>query len=330
MAASRTPEPPDTETASYSKMSVGDVEAIGSHCQMPFCHQLDFLPFRCESCKGCVSCPSLPSQQTNPPLTAFSRKYCLDHRTETAHSCPNKGAWARARTQKQLDPNYKPTPRPTVLTHEQQCSDPSCKTLINTPLVTGVHCDKCNREYCLKHRFTYDHNCANLVPLGARPAGASQKERGLAALEKLKAWGVAKRAAVPKVPQSKTKTEAAARVTATANLKKTAKGDEKIPLDKRVYIYVEASSDTVTSKIPKGTFFYSKEFRVGRVLDLAAKSLQVANLNNRSESEEDKLRVFHVEGGRLLEFGEKLGASVQTGNTVVLLRGVGAGMAAAP
>lgn len=37
---------------SYSTMSVGDVEAIGAHCQAPFCHQLDFLPFRCESCKG--------------------------------------------------------------------------------------------------------------------------------------------------------------------------------------------------------------------------------------------------------------------------------------
>lgn len=53
-------------------------------------------------------------------------------------------------------------------------------------------------------------------------------------------------------------------------------------------------------------------------------------MNNRSESEEDKLRVFHVEGGRLLEFGEKLGQSVQTGNTIVLLRGVGAGMAKTP
>lgn len=44
-------DPPDQ--ASYTKMSVGDVEAIGAHCQMPFCRQLDFLPFKCESCKGC-------------------------------------------------------------------------------------------------------------------------------------------------------------------------------------------------------------------------------------------------------------------------------------
>lgn len=37
---------------SYSKMDTGDVEAIGANCQMPFCRQLDLLPFRCESCKG--------------------------------------------------------------------------------------------------------------------------------------------------------------------------------------------------------------------------------------------------------------------------------------
>jgi hypothetical protein len=33
-------------------MATADVEAIGAHCQMSFCHQLDFLPFKCESCKG--------------------------------------------------------------------------------------------------------------------------------------------------------------------------------------------------------------------------------------------------------------------------------------
>lgn len=132
------------------------------------------------------------------------------------------------------------------------------------------------------------------------------------------------------MPQSKAKQSAAQSIAATATLKKTAKGDDKIPQDKRIYLYVEASSDTITAKIPKGNFFYSTEFSVGRVLDLAAKSLQVSNLNNRSESEEDKLRVFHVEGGRLLEFGEKLGQSLKTGNTIVLLRGVGPGMAPAP
>lgn len=216
------------------------------------------------------------------------------------------------------------------MTHEQQCADASCKTLINTPLVTGVHCDKCNRSYCLKHRFTYEHNCENLTPIGARPKQETQKEKGRAALDKLRAWGAAKKASMPKAPVSKTKQAAAAQAQELATLKRTAKGEAKIPQEKRVYLYVEASADTITAKLPKGNFFYSTEYSVGRVLDLAAKSLQVSNVNNKVEGEDDKLRVFHVEGGRLLEYGEKLGASVQTGNTIVLLRGVGAGMAQTP
>ena len=195
-----------------------------------------------------------------------------------------------------------------------------------------MHCDKCNRSYCLKHRFTNDHNCANLTPLGARPAttGPTQRERGIAALDKLRAWGLKKKESLPKTPQTKTKAAAAQRIQETATLKKTAKGDPSIPADKRIYLYVEASSETLSAKIPKGNFFYNREFTVGRMLDLAAKSLQVSNLNNRSESEEDKLRVFHVEGGRLVGFGEKVGQCLQSGNTVVLLRGVGPGMVGTP
>jgi hypothetical protein len=116
---------------------------------------------------------------------------------------------------------------------------------------------------------------------------------------------------------------AAQRVRATAELKKNAKGDAKVPTEKRIYLTVEASADTTKAKHPTGQFFYSSEWSIGRILDLAATSLQVENLNNRVDGEADKLRVFHVEGGRLLDFGEKLGAAVKTGNTLVLLRGVG-------
>jgi len=58
-------------------------------------------------------------------------------------------------------------------------------------------------------------------------------------------------------------------------------------------------------------------------LDEAARSLQVQNVNNQGMDEKDKLRVFHVEGGRLLDFSEKLGSAVVSGNRLVLLRGVG-------
>jgi hypothetical protein len=115
----------------------------------------------------------------------------------------------------------------------------------------------------------------------------------------------------------------AARLIAVNTLKKTAKGDPKLPPEKRVYMYVEAEAATTKSKLPSGEFYYSREWVVGRVLDAAARSLQVENINNQGVEERDKLRVFHVEGGRLLEFSEKVGEAVASGNRLVLLRGVG-------
>jgi hypothetical protein len=110
---------------------------------------------------------------------------------------------------------------------------------------------------------------------------------------------------------------------AVNNLKKSAKGDAKLPPEKRVYIYVDAEAATTTSKFPSGEFYYSKDWVIGRVLDAAAKALQVENINNQGLDEKSKLRVFHVEAGRLLEFSEKVGDSLISGNRIVLLRGVG-------
>ncbi|KAI9774784.1 MAG: hypothetical protein M1835_005983 [Candelina submexicana] len=157
----------------------------------------------------------------------------------------------------------------------------------------------------------------------ARPARfdpQAQTERAKTALSRLRTWGKEKQTAV--LPKPKPSSNAA-RLVAINQLKKSAKGDDKIPLENRIYLHVEAEANTTTSKYPKGDFFYNKEWSVGRVLDAAAKSLQVQNVNNRGGGEEERLRVFHVEAGRLLEFSEKTGDVFGNGNTMVLLRGVG-------
>ena len=133
-------------------------------------------------------------------------------------------------------------------------------------------------------------------------------------------WGKEKQAAVLPKPKPST---AASRIIAVNSLKKTAKGDPKVPIEKRIYLYVEAEANTTTSKLPKGEFWYNKDWSVGRLLDAAARNLQVENVNNHGGGEEEMLRVFHVEAGRLLEFGEKAGDVCASGNTIVLLRGVG-------
>lgn len=178
-----------------------------------------------------------------------------------------------------------------------------------------------------------DHDCKNLKPIGARPSNLiqQQRERGLSALGKLKTWAAEqrrkkeeeftkKKSIFSKAPNRATKEREELNA-----LKKAAKGDDKVPMDKRVYLKVEASADTTKAKYPTGNFYYNKDWTVGRVLDMAAKALQVQNVNNRGGGEEEKLRVFHVEGGRLLKFSEKIGEPCASGNMIVLLRGVGSG-----
>jgi AN1-type zinc finger protein 1 len=301
---------PDPQETSYVKMTTvdsrvgGDASLVGKHCQMDYCNQLDFLPFLCQSC---------------------GKTYCLDHRTETSHKCEQAGAWAERRRQAQLArPSAGEGKTMRDFVSKKPCANSTCNTVIGTGLVPGVHCSDCNRDYCLKHRLREDHDCQNLVPIGARPGqGSKTLDSAKNALEKLRLWGAAKKEAAGRVLPKPKPSSAATRMVAVNNLKKTAKGDDKLTPEKRVYLYVEAEAETAKAKFPKGQFFYSKDWVVGRLLDAAAKSLQVQNINNQSNDERDRLRVFHVEGGRLLEFNEKIGSSLVSGNTVVLLRGVG-------
>lgn len=212
--------------------------------------------------------------------------------------------------------------KPTLLS-ATQCSHPNCKTYINTLNSVGVGCPTCNKQYCLKHRLKEDHSCSTLTPIGARQfSGPTQAEKAKAALGRLKMWGKEKQAAVLPKPKPST---AASRVLAVNALKRTAKGDAKVPVEKRIYLYVEAEANTTSSKLPKGDFWYSKDWSVGRMLDAAARNLQVENVNNHGGGEEEILRIFHVEAGRVLGFSEKAGDVCVSGNTIVLLRGVGPG-----
>jgi len=296
---------------SFTMLATSDVEAIGAHCQMPYCHQLDFLPFRCESCHS---------------------TYCLDHRSETAHHCPKAGEWARNRRLQTIGQSTGTTSAKPTLATGTQCYETKCKTFVNTTQSVGVRCDKCNRTYCLKHRMPEDHDCKNVIPLGARVSKdgtveKTNKEKIRLGFGKLRTWGKSQQADMEKrMAELKPKpkpSSAAARMAELNKLKREAKGDDRITAAKRVYLHVEAEKETTRARMPQMGLWFSEDWSVGKVLDDAAKRLQVHNINNQAGNEEDRLRVFHVEGGRVLEFNEKLGKAAQSGNTIVLLRGIG-------
>ena len=144
-------------------------------------------------------------------------------------------------------------------------------------------------------------------------------------LAKIKSWGSsAKKEAIALRPAPKP-TSKAAQLASLNALKRCAKGDEKLAPENRVYLRVEAEAASTSSKLPKADLFFSADWAVGRLLDECSRRLQVANVNSSAQKEEDRLRVYHVEGGRVLEFSERVGKCLVSGNSVVLLRGVGPG-----
>lgn len=300
--ATSTPPP---EESSYKMYDTGDVEAIGAHCGYEYCHQLDFLPFKCQSCNG---------------------KFCLDHRTEDGHNCSNKGAWAQRRREANTtgsnNTTLPSTQKPTLST-TQQCSSPVCKTFINTSQQLGVHCSTCNRTYCLKHRFPEDHDCKNLTPLGARPAEIAlreNREKIKLGFGRLRAWGKSKGEEIKPKPKPTSK---AAQLIALNKLKQEATGDNKIPPEKRIYLHCSATEKVTKDNKPKeAAMFFNSDWKVGKILDLVAVKLNVENLNNAAQGTEKILRVYHVESGELLEFSEKVGQRMLSGNSIVLIRGV--------
>ncbi|KFY30565.1 hypothetical protein V494_08114, partial [Pseudogymnoascus sp. VKM F-4513 (FW-928)] len=91
---------------SYTTMDTSDPTLIGSHCQDPYCNQLDFLPFRCESCFG---------------------TFCLDHRSETAHKCPKAGDWARRRAAATAASSTTSGRTTLAVDTPRPCASPTCK-----------------------------------------------------------------------------------------------------------------------------------------------------------------------------------------------------------
>eukprot|EP00999_Lentomonas_sp_LEN2_P003016 NODE_872_length_1140_cov_305.366239_g830_i0.p1 GENE.NODE_872_length_1140_cov_305.366239_g830_i0~~NODE_872_length_1140_cov_305.366239_g830_i0.p1 ORF type:complete len:306 (-),score=2.10 NODE_872_length_1140_cov_305.366239_g830_i0:142-1059(-) len=149
---------------------------IGSHCALPGCRQLDFLPFTCDGC---------------------GKTYCLDHRMQAQHECS-------ARTRDALtcelcqqvvplrrgeDPNKVMDSHISggckarkVVPDAPKCPVKGCKVKHNYVPIT---CPRCSAVVCVHHRTPEDHSCPNApkpVPrqmFRSRPTTAPQSTKEL-------------------------------------------------------------------------------------------------------------------------------------------------------
>lgn len=145
---------------------------LGVHCAVTTCNQLDFLPVKCDACKS---------------------RYCNDHWTYDAHTCPQKHT---RNVQVPVCPLCdKPVPTPkgtspdaTVSAHldrdcqekarrktKNKCSLKKCK---QTEFIK-VSCERCHQNFCLKHRHPTDHECQGPI---ARQGGQASSRAAQAAM----------------------------------------------------------------------------------------------------------------------------------------------------
>ncbi|RMZ94124.1 AN1-type zinc finger 2B isoform X1 [Brachionus plicatilis] len=148
---------------------------LGEHCQEPTCKILDFLPFRCDSCK---------------------KIYCKDHFHYTQHSCDQTGLKIKD-FQVPLCPlcnqpvPYKRNELPDVAMSahiDRDCnSDPAeerRKIFTNKCFLKGCkhkelipfNCNKCKKNYCLRHRHETDHDCDTIVTETSRPSSSRSND----------------------------------------------------------------------------------------------------------------------------------------------------------
>ncbi|XVF16486.1 hypothetical protein REPUB_Repub10bG0035300 [Reevesia pubescens] len=158
-------------------MSAGGTEAfpdLGKHCQHSDCHQLDFLPFKCE---GCL------------------KVFCLEHRSYKSHECPKSDHKSRkvivceiCSTSIEITGKEEEEEKIILEKHEKSGNcDPRKKKKPTCPVrrckesltfSNRTVCKTCQLEVCLKHRFPTDHACkqaATTPPTLAAKGGRNEK-----------------------------------------------------------------------------------------------------------------------------------------------------------
>nr|KAF6354151.1 zinc finger AN1-type containing 2B [Pipistrellus kuhlii] len=155
---------------------------LGAHCSEPSCQRLDFLPLKCDACSGI---------------------FCADHVAYAQHHC---GSAYQKDIQVPVCPlcnvpvpvaRGEPPDRAVGEHIDRDCrSDPAQqkrKIFTNKCERAGCRqremmkltCERCDRNFCIKHRHPLDHDCAGK----GHPTSlaGSQEEEDLALAQALSA-----------------------------------------------------------------------------------------------------------------------------------------------
>lgn len=214
--------------------------------------------------------------------------FCSQHRQPEAHNCPS----LKLKTS---------SPKPTTKIDVDTSHLPSASTLFP---------DRSKFKIDLK---TTETNPTNLK-------GTLIKQNNTSAISKLKSFFAKKSKSSKKVSSNPSK-----RIIETAQLKSKAKGDSKIPVSERIFIWVQVldEENNQIDKDTKNPMFISRGWPIGRGLDSIATQLKLKNINNRTNDSSQRLFLFKVENGEnfiKLNTSDRC-SSLKDGDNVYIVRG---------
>lgn len=154
---------------------------LGQHCSVGTCKQLDFLPMKCDSCH---------------------KIFCNDHFSYAKHECPEayrknnqvpvcplcntpipvkRGEAPDLLVGQHIDNDCQSDPaKQKRKIYTNKCNVKGCKQKELIP----VSCDRCQLNFCLRHRLESDHDCK-----GFEGSGRAVSSAATAAVNRSKAGG---------------------------------------------------------------------------------------------------------------------------------------------
>lgn len=204
--------------------------------------------------------------------------FCKEHYLTSAHDCKCLNEFFKKQTSIQTTEAY-------VCNHKE-CQEKSPIELL---------CKFCKVHFCISHRH---HGCRDDLLSSERKK--QQVEEWKKPKEQFK---IAKALADKKVEQAlrkaaSTQLQPLALKVRLMKIKNKAFGDNKIPIDNRLYFSVLPPWIDENTHYKAVPLFTSKQWSVGRTIDLFSKKLKVDNKNN--EVNEPKLRLFKLSDGSLI------------------------------
>lgn len=149
---------------------------VGSHCSMKDCHQLDFLPYKCDYCQkkfcethrlykshGCIGDAAKDATSLDCPICGKSVRFTKDESADLK--------WAQHYSS---DCSKKPSASVVAASSssasakaQEKCPAPNCRTVLG--ISNALSCGKCGVKVCIVHRMPEDHVCKSLTSTSKKP-----------------------------------------------------------------------------------------------------------------------------------------------------------------